>query len=180
MSNRQYDWKGYSDRERIFCHEYIASKTKNKAEAARNAGYSERSAQQQATKVYKKCESRINEMMGDITDPLMVTADRIIQELAKSAFVTAKDFFDDEGQPIPIQNLSDEAAACIGGMKVRQEFGGDDENDATITEYKLVDKIDSLRLLGQNLQMFTKKLVIDDKRPVVVVKDMTGRKKKGK
>lgn len=180
MSINQYDWKGYTDRERIFCYEYVASKTKNKAEAARNAGYSEKTAQQQATKVYKKCEARINEMIGEITSPLLVTADRIIQELAKSAFVSAKDFFDDEGRPVPIQNLSEDAAACIAGMKVRQEYGGDEENDAIITEYKLVDKIDSLRLLGQNLQMFTKRLVVDDKRPVVVVKDMTGRKKKEK
>ena len=90
----------------------------------------------------------------------------------------ARQFFDDNGNPIAIQNLSDDAASVIAGMKVRTESNGDEGEIATITEYKLNDKIDALRLLGQNLQMFTKKLVIDDKRPLVVVKDMTGRKKK--
>ena len=118
-------------------------------------------------------------MLNDLTEPHNVTVDRIVQELAKIGFMDARQFFDANGNPIPIQSLSDDAASVIAGMKVRSESDGDDGEVATITEYKLNDKIDALRLLGQNLQMFTKKLVIDDKRPLVVVKDMTGRKKKG-
>lgn len=173
---KEYDWSGYTTLERLYCYEFMVDRSKG--EAAIRAGYKKRAAKQQATRVYKKCESRINEMLSDLTVTHNVTADRIIQELAKIGFINAKSFFDDEGNPIPIQSLDDDAASVIAGMKVRKEDTGDDEVIATVTEYKLADKIDALRLLGQNLQMFTKKLVIDDKRPLVVVKDMTGRKKK--
>lgn len=49
-----YDWTGYSDKERLFCYEYLVDK--NKAGAARRVGYAVNSAQQQSTRVYKKCE----------------------------------------------------------------------------------------------------------------------------
>lgn len=172
---KEYDWTGYTTLERLYCYEFMVDRSKG--EAAIRAGYKKQAAKQQATRVYKKCESRINEMLNDLTEPHNVTVDRIIQELAKIGFMDARQFFDDNGNPIAIQNLSDDAASVIAGMKVRTESDGDDGEVATITEYKLNDKIDALRLLGQNLQMFTKKLVIDDKRPLVVVKDMTGRKK---
>ncbi len=171
---KQYDWTGYTTLERLFCYEYMVDR--NKGAAAVRAGYKERSASAQASRVYKKCESRINEMLSDLTVSHNVTSERIIQELAKIAFANAQDFFNNEGEPIPIQDLSDDAASIIAGMKVRTENYGDDDALSLITEYKLSDKIAALRLLGMNLQMFTKKLVIDDKRPLVVVKDMTGRK----
>lgn len=175
MKHKSYDWTGYSDKERVFCYEYIIDR--HQINAAKRAGYSPKSAQQIGTKVYKKCKDRISEMLSDLTISNNVTVDKVIQELAKIGFMNAKDFFDNDGNPIAIQNLSDDAAATIAGMKVNTQ--ADDEGEvSTLKEYKLADKLDALRLLGQNLQMFSKKLIIDDKRPVVVVKDMTGRKKK--
>lgn len=175
MKFKRYDWSGFSDRERIFCYEYLTEK--NKTTCAINAGFSAKSAQQQSQRVYAKCKERIVEMIDDIALPHQVTADRVIQELAKVGFMNAKDFFDGDGNPIPIQNLADEVSCNIAGMKVATEV--DDEGDVSkVIEYKLCDKIDALKLLGQNLQLFTRKLVIDDKRPKVIVKDMTGRKKK--
>lgn len=171
-----YDWTGYSDKERLFCYEYLVDK--NKAGAARRVGYAVNSAQQQSTRVYKKCESRITEMLGDLSEDNLVTADRIIQEFAKIAFMSAKDFFDDEGRALPIHKLTDKAAAGIVGMKIIDS--DDAEIPSVMKEYKLGDKLDALTKLGQNLQMFTKKLVIENKRPRVVTKDMTGRKKENK
>ncbi|WPJ21784.1 terminasae [Pseudoalteromonas phage vB_Pun_Y3] len=175
---KQYDWAGYTDKERLFCYEYIADPKKNKTNAAINAGYAKNSAQQQSTRIYKKCEDRINEMLSDLTVEHKVTADRIIQEFAKIGFMSAKDFFDSNGRALPINELSDDAAAAIVGMKIIDLEDNDDDRPSIIKEYKLADKLDALTKLGQNLQMFTKKIVIDDKRPKVVVKDMTGRKKR--
>jgi len=175
MKFKKYDWTGFSDRDRIFCYEYLVEK--NKTQCAINAGFSKKSAQQQSQRVYAKCKERIIEMMEDIAEPHQVTADRIIQELAKVGFMNAQDFFDNDGRPIPIQKLDADISSNIAGMKVRTE--SDEEGDvSTVIEYKLCDKIDALKLLGQNLQMFTRKLIIDDKRPKVIVKDMTGRKKR--
>lgn len=173
---KEYDWSGYTTLERLYCYEFMVDRSKG--EAAIRAGYKKHAAKQQATRVYKKCESRINEMLKDLTEPHNVRMDRIIRELEKIGFMDARQLFDENGNPIPIQKLSDDAASVIAGMKVRSESNGDDGEVATITEYKLNNKVDALKLLGQNLQMFNKNVVIEDKRPIVVVKDMTGRKKK--
>ena len=84
MKFKTYDWTGYSDRERLFCYEYMVDR--KKGDAAIRAGFSKKTARQQATRAYTKCYDRINEMLHDLAEPLQITTERILEEFGKVAF----------------------------------------------------------------------------------------------
>lgn len=177
-SRKRYDWKGYSDKERLFCYAYL--ECGQKTQAAIDAGFKENSAQQQATRVYKKCKARIDEMLEDMTLKHVVNKDRIIQELALIAFADLKEAFNEDGSLKNYADMPEDVRRTLSAIDVNELFEGrgeDREQTGFIKKLRTHDKIKALELLGRNLQMFTQKLEIDNKRPMVVVKDMTGRKK---
>ena len=174
MANKQYDWAGISDKERLYCYEYLVDS--HKTNAAIRAGFAKNSAQQQATRVHKKCKTRIEEMISDMTLSHVVSKDRIIQELALIGLADLKEAFNEDGSLKTFVNMPSNIRRAISSIDV-QEVVNDGNMQVSIKKVRFHDKIRSLELLGRNLQMFTQKLEIDNKRPMVVVKDMTGRKK---
>jgi len=148
-------WKGdkkLSPGHEAFVREYLVDL--NGTAAAKRAGYSEKTAHVIAHQLLKIPLVRlaIQEGMDSRAKRIEITADRVLQELAKLAFVNTQDLYDDIGNLIPVQDLPRETAAAIHSIKVISTAGS-----SALQEIKLHDKKTSLELLGKHLVLFTDK-----------------------
>lgn len=183
MANKPkaYDWKGFTDKERLFCYEYIIDK--NKTKAAIRAGYSERNAGKIGFELSEKprIKTRIEEMMADTFKKLEVTREAIIGELARIALSDIGDLFNEDGSMRPIHEIPEDTRRAIAGVDVDELFegrGDEREHIGFTKKLKMWDKNKALELLGKSLKMWTDKLEVSD-RPRVIRKDFTGKARKG-
>jgi len=132
-----------------FVTEYC--KDMNASQAAIRAGYSEQSAGQLGWQLMQKptIKAAIDRQLKAMAASQMITAERILAELALLGFSNLQDVVDDIGEAKPISQLSREHAATIKEIRVR---GG--ENPETVV--KLHDKQQALVKLGERLQLFAK------------------------
>lgn len=183
MANKPkaYDWEGFTDKERLFCYEYIIDK--NKTKAAIRAGYSERTAGKTGWEISEKpkIKARIDEMMEDTFSKLEVTRENIIAELARIALSDIGEMFNEDGTMKPLHEIPEDTRRAIAGVDVDELFEGRGEEREHIgftKKLKMWDKNKALELLGKSLKMWTDKLEVSD-RPRVIRKDFTGKARKG-
>lgn len=105
---------------------------------------------------------RLAERQAQLIKQEDITTERIIKELARTAFVDPRAFFDEEGNPIPIQLLDDDSAAALASFEI-QELGKD-QDWAQVKKYKLLDKLKALDQLGRTFNLYKE----DNKREVDV------------
>lgn len=84
-----------------------------------------------------------------------ITATRVMTELARVAFGSAKDLFDEEGNLIPVHLMTDDAAATISGIDVEVQWRGKGENAEAVTVKKIkrVDKMAALNTLAKHFKI---------------------------
>lgn len=84
-----------------------------------------------------------------------ITAKRVMTELARVAFASAKDVFDKDGNLIPIHEMSDDAAASISGIDVElHKVGrGDDATYVTVKKIRRADKMSALNTLAKHFKI---------------------------
>lgn len=151
---------------RVFGDEYL--KDLNGTQAAIRAGYSERTANEQAARLLAdvSVQEYISIRMKKREERTEITQDRVLQEYARIAFLDPRKLLDNTGRPLPLQELDDDTARAIAGLKVSDKYtpsseeGGDD-NVSTVLEYKLVDKKGALDSVARHLGMFNDKLNIN-------------------
>ncbi len=96
--------------------------------------------------------SRIDEALAEQSKRTGVTADRIVRELARIAFIKADDVINMDNVTIK-EEASDDDLAAIASVKIKSTFF---ENGNSIErEVKLHDKLKALELLGRRFGMFT-------------------------
>ena len=144
----------------LFCREYVIDfKT---GRAARAAGYSPDNCDQQGyiLKLRPEIRARIKELTRKKLSRADCTADRVMQELARVAFSDIRDMFDEEGNLLPIHELSDDAAAAVAGIDVeyKVERGRDDDGNPTqvvsrVAKIRRAPKMDALKVLAQHLKL---------------------------
>lgn len=147
------------DRIERFCREYTVDR--NATRSATVAGYSPKTAGQQASRLLKnvKVRARIEQLLAEIAARNDVTVDRVLKEYARLGFHDARRFFMDDGTPIPIQELDDDTAAALAGMEVLEEFEGTGKERKFIgytKKFKLADKKGALDSMARFLGMFVK------------------------
>lgn len=103
--------KNLTSKEIAFAENYLC--TFNATDAARKAGYSERSARQQGYENLTKPDIKnyIQERSESVLEKLGVTQERILAEIAKIAFSNITDLFEDDWKlksqsDIPKMNLA--------------------------------------------------------------------------
>lgn len=81
-------------RQQAFISQYLADKTRNATKAAIAAGYSEKSASATAARLMRnpKIKAVIDEELSVIRDASGVTAQKVMDELARMAFFRPEDF----------------------------------------------------------------------------------------
>jgi len=160
-------------KQRLFVQEYLIDL--NASQAAIRAGYSIKNAEFQAHCLLKnpKVKQAIKLAMYEREQRTKVTQDRVIEELAKIAFINPTDVVNSYDA-----SLHDDAAredtAAISSIRVRRipsKHGTGVER-----EIKLHDKIRALDLLGKHLGLFNDKLNITADAVVRIVDDLSDSK----
>lgn len=139
-------------KQKRFCEEYLIDL--NATQAAIRAGYSPDTAKAIGCENLTKPDIRahIDRAMAERSRRTGVNADRVVQELAKIAFVNATDVIDPKTATVKEDALPEDTAA-IQSVKVKT-FG----EDGLEREIKMADKLKALEMLGRHLGMFKDKL----------------------
>ncbi len=156
-----------TDKQKAFIEEYLIDL--NATQAAIRAGYSQESAKEigyeNLTKLYvQEAIKAAQEARSKRTE---ITADRVLQELAKLAFSNIEDYtrIDDEGlAQVNLSDLTRDQFAAINEITVdtRHDKAGDEKtSEVEKVKFKLADKGLNLERLGRHLKLFTDKREID-------------------
>ena len=139
-------------KQKRFCEEYLIDL--NATQAAIRAGYSPDTAKAIGCENLTKPDIRahIDRAMAERSKRTGVNADRVVQELAKIAFVNATEVIDPKTATVREDALPEDTAA-IQSVKVKT-FG----EDGLEREIKMADKLKALEMLGRHLGMFKDKL----------------------
>lgn len=174
-------------REEIFAREYV--KDLNGQQAAIRAGYSEKTARAQASRLLTK--SNVQAIIADLTkkkaDDLGLSAEKVLRELMLMGFSNMLDYISvqkDGFAYVDLSKLSREQAAAIQEITT-DSYVADSEDDegeeqgrvVTKVKFKLADKRGSLELLGKYLRLFGERLDIGtvDNKPIELIVRNIGR-----
>lgn len=140
-----------SPKQQRFVEEYLIDL--NATQAAIRSGYSVKTAGVIGSEnlIKPNISEAISKARAERSKRTGVTADRVVEELAKLAFVNISDVVDIKtGKVLDYVDRND--LACVQSVKLKEtEFG-------TEQEVKLYDKKSALELLGKHLGIFTDKI----------------------
>ena len=158
-----------TEKQKRFVEEYLIDL--NATQAAIRAGYSVKRASEIGYQLLQKTtvSHAISKAMAERSRRTGISQDRVLQELAKIAFVNATDVINmDEATIRGDANREDTAA--IASVKVKTI--PTDSGEIVDREVKKYDKIKALELLGKHLGMFTDKLNVNAEMAVKIVDDI--------
>lgn len=167
--------KDLTPKQQRFVEEYLVDL--NATQAAIRAGYSSRTACEQASRLLAnvKVSEAIAEARKKLAEKTGITQERVLKEYARIAFLDIRKAFDEEGQLRPVQELDDDTAAAIAGLEVEvkrlpgeadetlegQPHGGalkrQHGETARLHKIKLADKKGELDSIARHLGMFVDK-----------------------
>lgn len=131
-------------REARFVEEYL--RDGDGPRAALRAGFSRFKIHQRAEGLLKreKIVQAIRERRAELEFASKVVRERVTAELARIAFFNAKYLFDENGNPIPLNELPDDMTAAIEAVEVQTL------PDGTVTSRaKFYNKLKALDILGK-------------------------------
>ena len=149
-------------KQRIFIKEYLVDM--NATRAAASAGYSEKSAGAAGGRLLQNVTitAQIEQEIAKRAQSLDITAERVLSELAKLAFLDPRKFFNPDGSLKPVGELDDQTSASLAGIeheKLFEHYGkGQAKEVGTTTKIKIADKGINLERLGRHLKLFTDKV----------------------
>lgn len=144
-----------------FVREYLVDL--NGKQAAIRAGYSEKTAEVQASRLLSnaKVAAAVKHSMEKRETRTEITQDRVLREYARLAFFDPRKLFNGDGSPKPIGELDDDTAAALAGLDIMEEFAGTGEDRVFVgytKKYKIADKKGALDSVARHLGMFNDKL----------------------
>lgn len=167
-----------NDKQRLFVREYL--KDFNATQAYLRAGYgcSEAVARRNASRLLANADiqSELGRLAGGLLSRNEVTVERVVNELAHLAFLDPAQFFDDEGNLLPIHLMPAEARRAVAGFDHDEITIGEGKEKKPIgmtTKLRLTRKEKALELLGRYLKMWE-----DSNKTEVTLRlvDLTGAK----
>lgn len=151
-----------TDKQKKFVEEYLIDL--NATQSAIRAGYSPKTANEQGARLLANVsiQEAISKAMAERSRRTGINQDRIVQELARIAFVKITDVVNPDGEINT--NASDDDLACIESYKV--EDSDSVNGSSSKREVKLASKIKALELLGKHVGMWNDKIQVDVSIPV--------------
>lgn len=133
----------------LFCQEYMIDMIQTRAYI--RAGYGAKNADVNAAQLMVKpsIRARVEELMAERSVRTGVTADRVLRELARIAFLDPTKLADINNATLK-EDASEDDRAAIASVKVKS---GEDFKER---EIKFADKTKALDMLGRHLGMFEK------------------------
>ena len=140
-----------------FVEEYLIDL--NATQAAIRAGYSPETANEQGSQNLAKLSIRneIDKRMAERSRRTGISQDRVIQELARIAFVNPQNVINTDNATVR-EDAAEDDLACIQSVKVKTSYS--DKGDMMEREVRLNDKMKALELLGKHLGMFKDKVEV--------------------
>jgi phage terminase small subunit len=141
-------------KQKKFCQEYLIDL--NGTQAAIRAGYSKKTANEQASQLLAKLniQAEVQKLMKERSERTQITQDRVIGELAKLGFSNMSDYAswnDDKVSLSPSELLTEGQKAAVS--EISQTF----TKEGGSIKFKLYDKKGALELIGKHLGMFVDK-----------------------
>ncbi len=155
-----------TDKQKRFCEEYLTDL--NATQAAIRSGYSKKTAavigQENLTKPnIQEYLSELNEIRKQDAEKKGITPERVLEELAKIAFLNPKQVFDEHDNIKSIQEIDSDTASAIAQVDINVMKSGD-----TIKRIKFIDKKGALELLGKHFAMFTDNQKVEHEHSVII------------
>lgn len=153
-----------TEQQKLFCHEYLIDL--NATASAIRSGYSPKTAHNIGCRILKRpqVQEYLDVLMAQRSKRTGITADRILNELAKIAFVNPGDVIDLRNGMVRTDVHSDDIAT-IQSVKIKS--GSNDDAEWNESETKMYDKLKALELLGKHLGMFKEKIDADVTHSVI-------------
>lgn len=149
-------------RQQFFVREYL--KDLNATQAAIRAGYSKKTANPAAARLLAKVSiaAEIQKCMDRRAERLEISADKVLQEIAKLAFSNMGSYIQvqkDGSFFIDFSKLDESQKAAIQEATVEEftDGQGDDARPVRRMKFKLADKGANLERLGKHLKLFVEK-----------------------
>ena len=138
-------------KQKRFVAEYLLDL--NATAAAKRAGYSEKTACEQAARLLAnvKVQEAVQEAKQARQKRTEITQDMVLRETAKLAFFDIRKMFGKDGKPLNISELDADTAAALVGLDVQDVSDNDGDYVGFVKKYKMADKIKALELLGKHL-----------------------------
>ena len=154
-----------------FVEEYLIDL--NATQAAIRAGYSPDTANEQGSQNLAKLsiKNAIDKAMAERSRRTGINQDRVLQELAKIAFVNAADVIDFAAATVKPE-AAREDTACIASVKVKTI--PTEDGDIIEWEIKTYDKLKALEQIGRHLGIFHDKLKVEGVTAVQIIDDIPG------
>lgn len=141
-----------------FVQEYLVDL--NATQAAIRAGYSEKTAGAIGHENLMKPEiaAAIAEARKTVAEKLGITAERVLTEYARIAFLDIRRAFDDDGRLKDIHSLDDDTAAAISSIEAEDLYEGRGESRehvGRLHKVKLSDKKAALDSLAKHIGLLS-------------------------
>jgi phage terminase small subunit len=166
-----------NDQQQRFCLEYL--KDMNGTQAAVRAGYSEKTACEQAARLLAnvKVLTRVQELRDSQIKRLQVDGDQILRELMRLGYCDVRSIYNEDGSVKHPTEWPDALAAAVASIEVYEEFefhqGGfhcegcgrkaTKELVGQTKKVKFWNKPQSLELLGKHKTLFSDRVVHEGK-----------------
>lgn len=142
--------KKRTPKQKRFIDEYVIDF--NGTAAAIRAGYSPTSAKVIANELLTKPDiyAEVQAKIEAMTNKADITKERILLEMRRLALFDVRSLYDENGHPLPVHLLSDDAAAAINGLDV-VSVGNAELGIGQVMKYKIPDKNKALESLAKIL-----------------------------
>lgn len=148
-----------TDKEQRFCEEYLVDL--NATQAAIRAGYSEKTARSIGSENLSKpdIQEKILLLRQELSDKTGITAQRVLNELAKIAFSDPRKAFKADNALLDVRQFDDDTAGAVASVEVDalyEKIDGEKELVGQTQKIKFWDKVNALEKLGKHLGIFEK------------------------
>ncbi len=140
-----------------FAQELAKGETADAAYVA--AGFKENRGNASTLKAKQIIQDRVAEILTASAERVEITKARVLEELGRIGFSDIRKMFNDNGSLRRVEDLDDDAAACLSSIEVvtKRVPGGDADEVEHVAKIKLWDKRAALVDIGKHLGMFTEK-----------------------
>lgn len=146
-----------------FVQEYLIDL--NASAAAERAGFSAHMAKSIGWELLRKphVAAAIEKEIAAREKRTRVTADRVLEQIARIAFFDPRKMFASDGSLRPIDTLGDDEAAAIASFEATETAAG-----VVVRKVRLADKLRALELIGRHLGLLQDKLTLrsDPENPI--------------
>lgn len=146
-----------NDKQKQFCREFIVDF--NATQAAIRAGYSGKSARSQACELLTKpnIQAFLADLKAKRSKKTQITAERVLQELARIGLSDIGQFINDENVPLSVKKLTKSNRAAVSMVKYKTRTYYDSTGKPVVVEsheLSLWDKLSALDKIGRHLGMW--------------------------